>query len=221
MKLCLLGSCVFLAHVTSMAANPTAADLIGSAAMMAQPPNPPSPVPLMSVVSRKSHGLDAGFFDIDLQSATNVECRASGPDGRHSVLFRFANPLESVGGAGVTGGGLVAHSAIGADPRDYIVTLTNIADAQIVRITLSYVTDAAGNHSITVSSGMTVLFGDTNSDGAVNVADALQCRSGAGQTVDASNFRSDVNLDRVINSGDAAIIRSQAGSGVGAAYPAE
>ena len=59
---------------------------------------------------------------------------------------------------------------------------------------------------------MDVLVGDTNWDGFVNAGDATQTRNRAGQTTDATNFRSDVNADGIVNSGDTTIVRSRSGT---------
>ena len=63
-----------------------------------------------------------------------------------------------------------------------------------------------------VPVAMGVLVGDTNGDRVVNAGDATQTQNRAGQTTDATNFRSDVTADGVINSGDSSIVKSHAGT---------
>lgn len=60
----------------------------------------PVPVPLGSVVSRKTHG-DAGTFDVDLTNGNAIECRSGGASGDYTLVFTFANTLTSVAGASV------------------------------------------------------------------------------------------------------------------------
>ena len=59
---------------------------------------------------------------------------------------------------------------------------------------------------------MGVLVGDTNGDGFVNAADALQTRSRSGQPTDSANFRSDLNTDGAVNSGDTTAVRARSGT---------
>ncbi|MDQ6766079.1 MAG: dockerin type I domain-containing protein, partial [Verrucomicrobiota bacterium] len=106
----------------------------------------------------------------------------------------------------------VSSRAIGADAHQYIVNLTGVVDAQTITLSLSNVTDSAGNNSPTVALSMGVLLGDTTGDRFVNGGDSLQTRNRAGQAVDATNFRSDVNVDGFVNSGDSFIVRARSGS---------
>lgn len=92
------------------------------------------------------------------------------------------------------------------------VNLTGVADAQQVTIELSDVTDAALQTLPNSAFVFDALIGDTNGDGFVNSADALQTRSRSGQAADGNNFRSDVNISGSVNSGDTTIVRSRAGN---------
>ena len=169
---------------------------------------------LSSAVSRKTHG-SAGTFDIDLPltGPQGIECRSGGTNSDYTIVFSFANPLTSVGGASVTSGtGTVSSSAIGSDAHQYIVNLTGVANAQVITVSLTNVNDAAGNFSSTVSASMGVLLGDTSSDGVVNSADITQTRRQSGNVADSSNFREDVTLDGVINSADITLVRRQSGT---------
>jgi hypothetical protein len=157
-----------------------------------------------------------GEFDLPLArtGTPTVEPRVSG--GNHTIVFTFANQLSSVGSASVTGGTAQVSSA-GIDPANssrYIVNLTNAPDGQRLTISLSNVSDVAGNQSSKVPLVMDVLAGDLNGDTSVNIGDTLQTRSRVGQTADATNFRFDVNRDGTINAGDAIFVRGRAGSSI-------
>jgi hypothetical protein len=157
---------------------------------------------------------NAGTFDIDLTNGTGIECRSSATNGNYTLIFTFVNPLTSLSGASVTSGiGSVSSSNIdGSDAHNCVVNLTGVADAQVLTVSLSNVTDSAGNFSSAVSGSMGVLIGDTNGDGFVNSADISQTKSQSGQMVTSSNFREDVNTDGFINSGDISLVKSKSGT---------
>ncbi|MDQ6764909.1 MAG: dockerin type I domain-containing protein, partial [Verrucomicrobiota bacterium] len=170
---------------------------------------PPPAVPVASIVSRKIH-IGAGSFEVLLPG---VECRTGGATGDYTVVFKFVNPLASVGTAGVTAGtGQVSASAIGTDTHEYVVSLTGVSNAQTINVGLTNVTDSLGNNSGMIAASMGVLLGDTSGDGFVNGGDSTQTRNRAGQTASATNFRSDVNLDGFVNSGDSVIVRARSGT---------
>ena len=173
----------------------------------------PPPVQLAGAVSRMTHG-DAGTFDIDLTSGNGIECRSGGNNGDYTVVFSFVNPLTSVGGVTVTAGtgSIVNNSVDPSDAHNYIVNLTGVTNAQTITVSLSYVTDSAGDLSTAVSTPMPVLIGDTNGDGFVNSADIGQTKSQSGQPVTTSNFREDVNVDGFINSADIGLVKSKSGT---------
>lgn len=174
-------------------------------------------VVLSSVVSRKAH-TNVGSHDVALPTigTPGVESRTGGATGDHSLVFTFAQPLTSVGSATVTtGSGSVTSSAIdSADAHRYLVSLGGVTDAQRLVVTLSNVSDSAGHSSPSVQVTIDVLAGDTNADRSVNAGDALQVRSRAGQTTDATNSRYDLNLDGAINSGDALFVKSRSGNNI-------
>jgi hypothetical protein len=122
------------------------------------------------------------------------------------VVFTFARPVN-VGNVAVQGSASVA----GYTPNGSVITvdLNDVADVQNIKVTLQNVSNGSPNTDISVRIG--ILRGDTNGDGVVNAGDALQTRSRAGQTIDASNCRNDVNLDGLINSGDATVVKSRSG----------
>jgi hypothetical protein len=167
------------------------------------------------VVSRKSHG-SGGTFDVDLPlDGSGIECRSGGGNSDYTIVFTFPNALTSVGGANVTGGaGMIQDSAIGNDAHEYIINLTGLTNAQTISISLTDVNDSIGNFSSVVSASMSVLIGDSTSDGSVNSADIAQTKSQSGQTVTSSNFREDLSADGTLNSADIALAKSKSGTGL-------
>ncbi len=101
---------------------------------------------------------------------------------------------------------------IDADTHNYIVNLTGVTNAQYVTVSLSNVTDSAGNFSPGVSASMAVLLSDTTADTFVDSSDIGQTKSRSGQVVDTTNFRSDVNIDGNINSSDIGLVKSKSGT---------
>jgi hypothetical protein len=172
-----------------------------------------TPVPIVSVVSRKFHGGPMDLL-LPLSGTPAVESRVGSPAaGRHDIFFTFVNPIANVGGVTVSGGTATNHG-IGTNPRQYVVSLSSVANARRVTITLNGVTDTAGNSSATISVPIDFLIGDTNGDRTVNAADAQQTRARAGQTASTENFRWDVNVDGTVNSADALLVRQQSGTGI-------
>jgi hypothetical protein len=171
------------------------------------------------VVSRKVHG-DAGTFDLDLplSGTPGIECRSGGATNDYTLVFTFVNELASVGRASVTGraAATVANSAIdNSHPHQYIVNFTGVSNAQYVTVTLTNVTDSAGNFSTAVSATMGVLIGDVNADGGASNLDVslVKAKVAAGATVDSSNFRDDVNADGGFGNLDVSLTKAQVAAG--------
>ncbi len=170
---------------------------------------------LATVVSRKTHG-SAGTFDVDLPASGSpgIECRNGGANGDYTIVFSFANPLDSVGGASVTSGtGSVSSATINAnDARQYIVNLTGVTNAQVVSVSLTTVVDRTNRVLGAFSVSMGVLIGDTTGNGSVNTSDIGQIKSESGNAVTASNFREDLTADGSISAGDVALAKSRSGT---------
>ena len=148
------------------------------------------------------------------------ECRSGGTNGDYTLIFKFANPLTSVGGASVANGtGTVKSSAIGTDAHQYVVNLTGVANAQTLTVNLSNVADSSGNFSGMVSTSLGVLIGDTNGNRVVNSSDIAQTQSQAGQTVNSINFREDVTGNGLINSSDIGLVQSKSGTALSTSAP--
>jgi hypothetical protein len=199
------GSRVFVAGTTLPLSSTS--DLIALTYATGAPP----PVQLKSVVSRKVHG-GAGTFDVDLPlHGTGIECRGGGTSGDHALVFMFANTLASVGGARITSGtGSVASSDIDTnDARNYIVNLIGVSNAQFLTVSLSNVSDSAGNFSSAISSQVGLLLGDVNGSGRVDAADVSLVRQQTLQPITPSNFREDLNTSGRIDASDVSISRQQ------------
>jgi uncharacterized repeat protein (TIGR03803 family) len=169
-----------------------------------------SPVQLLAVVSRKTHG-SAGIFDVDLTNGNGIECRSQNGNGDYTIVFSFAQTLTSVGGASVSSGiGSVTAGKIDAvDSHNYIVNLAGVANAQVVTLGLSNVTDSGGGFSSSVSASMGVLIGDVNASSRVDAADVSLVRQQTLQPITQSNFREDINASGRVDAADVSIARQQ------------
>jgi hypothetical protein len=87
-----------------------------------------------------------------------------------------------------------------------------LADAQVITVGLTNVTDSTGNFSSSVPATMGVLIGDTTANRIVNSSDIAQTQSQSGQAVTASNFREDVTVNGAINSSDISLVQSKSGT---------
>jgi hypothetical protein len=170
------------------------------------------PVPLLGVVSRKTHG-SVGTFDVPLPLTGNpgIECRTGGTNGDHKIVFTFANPLANVASASITNGsGSISSSAIGTEPHEYVVNLTGVSNIQYLTITLTGVRDTAGDRTDTLPVTMGVLLGDVNSSTVVTSGDTNLCKAQALQPVTSANFRNDINASGSITTGDVNLIKQNA-----------
>ncbi|MDQ6656153.1 MAG: dockerin type I repeat-containing protein, partial [Verrucomicrobiota bacterium] len=176
----------------------------------------PPPVVLTSLVSRKTHG-GSTVLDLPLPLSGNVgvESRAGGTTIEHLLIFTFATPLASTGGATITAGtGIVYGEGIGSDPHQYIVSLTGVNNAQKLTVSLTNVSDTSGNYSPAVVTSVGFLLGDANGDGTVNSADVTFVRNHSGQFADGTNLSADFNLDGAVNSADVITARAQSGNSI-------
>lgn len=173
---------------------------------------------LIGAASRKIHGATAYDVDLPLTGNPGIECRTGGANGNYTMVFKFAVALSAVGNVTVIGTGGVSNQTIDStDGRQYIVNLTGVTNAQNFTVTLTNVTDVAGNVSSSVSATMAVLTGDTNADKFTDAIDVSQVKSQSGNAVTASNFREDVNVDNFIDAIDVAMVKSFSGTALGSA----
>ncbi len=167
---------------------------------------------MTSAVSRKAHGSD-GTFDLNLPASGALGIDSREGQGAHQLVFRFNNPVAS-GRAAIVAGSATLAGAPSFAGDNLIVNLTGVADAQIITVALSDVTDAYGQTMPETMRSVGFLVGDSNGDGFVNASDALQTRIRSGQAVDNSNARVDINLDGSINTADALLVRTRSGNSV-------
>lgn len=169
----------------------------------------------ITAVSRKIHGT-AGTFDVTLplSGIPGVECRAGqGANGdQHQLIVTFPRAVNFTGAAVTTGTGTVLSATPSPDHTQVTINLSGVANAQMIIVTLSGVTD--GDVSNNVLIGMTVLLGDTTGNGSVNSSDISLVQSQSGQGVTSSNFLEDLTVNGVINSSDVALVQGQSGTGV-------
>jgi hypothetical protein len=180
------------------------------------------PVPLLGIVSRKTH-TNVGPFDVNLivppvpAPGIGIECRkGQGTNSdQHQMVFTFANPLLSVAGASVTGGtgSIVGGHGNIANTFEYVVDLTGVTNAQQLTVTVTGITDTAGNSTPTLAGTMGVLLGDTSANRLVNSTDISQTQAQSGKAVTGSNFRTDVTVNGLINSTDISTVQSKSGTG--------
>ncbi|MEO5720076.1 MAG: dockerin type I domain-containing protein [Chthoniobacterales bacterium] len=167
---------------------------------------------LASAASRKTH-LAEGDFDVvlPLSGSPGVECRTGGATGDHAIVFTFSNPIAS-GQATVTSGtGTVLGSPI-TSGNSVTVSLTGVANAQTIVVTLSNVTDTFAQVLPDTAVSASFLLGDTTGNGTVNATDVAQTKSQAGEVLTAANFRQDVNASGTFTSTDVALVKSSVGT---------
>ncbi|MEY2547389.1 MAG: hypothetical protein QOG48_2506 [Verrucomicrobiota bacterium] len=168
-------------------------------------------IQLLSITSVKTHGI-AGDFGINLPlNGAGIECRSSGATNDYKLVFDFANAVSSVASATVSSG-TGSISSAGVQGGNYVVFLTGVANAQTITVTLTGITDSAGNSLPSLTATMSVLLGDTTADRFVNSSDISQTKSQSGNSVSASNFREDLTVDGNINSTDIALVKSKSGT---------
>jgi len=170
-------------------------------------------VELLSVVSSKVHGT-AGTFDINLPltGSPGIECRSGGVTGDHTIVFSFVNPLVSVGSASMSGNGMIDMSNTGinpSNPHEYIVSLTGVANAQTITVTLAGITDTTGAFTSSLTAPMGVLLGDVNATRVVDGNDVSAVQSQTRQPVSGTNFRDDVNANGIIDGNDVSTTQGQ------------
>jgi hypothetical protein len=112
--------------------------------------------------------------------------------------------------AALTVGTGSVSSTSGSGTNTITVNLTGVANAQTITVALFGVNDGANMTDVGVR--MDVLLGDTTGDRAVNGLDIGQTKGQSGQSVTASNFRTDLNVSGVVNALDIGIAKQQSGT---------
>ena len=178
---------------------------------MAVTPAAMSPMTLVAVQSRKTHG-PAGIFDMQidtsqpLSGAVTVESRTMGAG--HLAVFQFNRTVISIGTATIrdAAGNSIGSASSTIENSNVIVTLTGIPDNTRATITLTGV-----NGTLDVSAPIGFLIGDANNSRSVNASDISGIKARAGQSVDSSNFRFDVNASGGINATDISAAKARSG----------
>jgi hypothetical protein len=169
-------------------------------------------IQLLSITSQKTHGT-AGTFGIDVPlNGSAIECRTAGAlpagaTGDYQLVFDFANNVTSVGNVTVTGAGNPTASG-SAQGGNYVVNLSGITNAQKIVVTLTNVTDSAGNNLASLNVVMGVLIGDVNASKRTDAGDVTQVRNRTVSIPDATTFRFDVNNSGRIDAGDVTTTRN-------------
>lgn len=164
-----------------------------------------------TAVSRKLHGGTPFDINLPLIGNSGVECRSGGGSNDYQVVFTFAGAVTFSGATVSSGVGMVSSSS-GSGTNTLTVNLTGVSNAQRITVTLFTVSDGMSTSDLGVQMG--VLTGDTSGNGTVNASDVSQTKARLGQTLDTTNFRSDVNVNGGINATDTSLIKSKLGSGL-------
>ena len=197
----------------------------GRVAIASQDVRPRGQVQVISSVSRKSHPSPPATFDINLPlvGTPAVECRSGGPTNDYTMMITFSgivtvegNPQAQVtsGTATVGTGGVGNGGMVTVDGNVVTVPLTNVANAQTIRVTLNGV-----NGSSNFVIPMSVLIGDVNGNQVVNASDISQTKAQIGQPVGQNNFRADINANGIVNASDLSILKLLGGTGLGQWLP--
>jgi parallel beta-helix repeat protein len=163
---------------------------------------------VVGALSRKMHGA-AGTFDINLLTATGIECRTGAAGGNYQVIVTFANPV-TVSGLSIMSSDGMAGGTQSVNGAVVTVDLTAVANAQTVGITLINVNDGSLAGDVLIPMG--VLAGDTTGNGSVSASDIGQVKGQSGQAVTAANFRTDVNAGGTINASDIGLVKARSGT---------
>jgi len=166
----------------------------------------------VSAVSRKKQG-DAGNFDVDLPltGKPGIEDRSGGTSSNYQVIATFTVPVKVQQVTATPGvGGTASVTGFKVHNSQVTLNLANVSNVQTLTVNLIGVT--GGSRSGSVALPMSVLIGDTNSDGIVNSADVSDVQSQSGNRVVPGNFRDDVNADGTINGTDVVLVQSKLGT---------
>ena len=170
----------------------------------------PAMLNLLSVVSRKLHGVTPFEITIEhtlpLTGLVTVEPRTIGTG--HTLVFRFDNNVTSAGAATALDAlmAVAGNATVTPSGNDAIVTLTNVTDNKRLTVTL-----AGLNGAGTATASMGFLVGDVNNTRSVNSSDISGVKARSGQPTTALNFKFDVNATGAINSSDISAVKARSG----------
>ena len=108
------------------------------------------------------------------------------------------------------------HATVSGPPiargSEVTVNLSDVSNAQTITVNLVGLTD--GVTSDTVSVPMTVLVGDSATNGSVNSSDISKIKTELAHFVTAANYRDDVTANGMINITDVALVESLTGTAI-------
>jgi hypothetical protein len=154
-----------------------------------------------------THGAAGPFpVNLPLTGQPGVECRST--SGNFTIVLTFSAPVN--GGSASVSSGNVTNVAFSGN--EMIVSLSGIANQQVVTLTATNVTGQNGGILGSAAVNIGFLLGDTTANRAVNSSDISQTQSQSGQPVTSNNFREDVSVNGSINSSDISLVQAQSGT---------
>ncbi len=166
---------------------------------------------LASAVSRRTHG-SIGEFDVDLPLTGDIGIEPRAGNGKGQIVFTFSGNVTGAAGVTSTCGSVGPATVDPDDAKSLSVSLNELGcNHKTVTVTLTGVTDDAGNTLDSAAVTFGILFGDVNGDRIVNNADIAAARAVKGQKTKLSNLRSDINTDGGINSQDVGEVKRHRG----------
>jgi hypothetical protein len=135
--------------------------------------------------------------------------------GEYLLIYSFTTDITGVDSVTVSSGSAnVGSRAIGPNPNQYTVQLTDVSDLQHLVVRLDSVQALAGASLASATARMDVVVGDTNASRSVNSSDISGTKSQAGSAMTAANFRSDVTANGAINGSDISAVKLKSGGGL-------
>ena len=200
-----------IAYTCSVTATNIVGASVASAASAVVTPSPSVSLALVSVVSRKTHGV-AGDFELPIDTAqpitgaVTVEPRMIG--GGHSVVFKFNSSVNVPGAVSVRDeANATVNASSVATGADVVVTVPVIADNKKVTITITGVNGGLN----TSPAAIGFLIGDINNSRSVTTADVAGVKARAGLATTQLNFKHDVNLSGTVTAADISITKARLG----------
>jgi hypothetical protein len=161
---------------------------------------------LLSAESVQDHGGQILGIPLFLDGALATECRSA--RGRVTLVFTFSDTVVSGNAILTRGIGRVAGTSFSGNTMT--VSLTNVADVQVISVTLSGVTSGGSEVLDDTIVILGMLIGDVDQNATVTSFDTKLTRDSEGQPV-SENFRKDVRVDGVIDAADVRIVRRAEG----------
>ncbi len=200
-----------IGYTCSVTATNGAGASLASALSAVVTPSPAVSLALVSVVSRKTHGL-AGDFEVPIDTAqpitgaVTVEPRVIA--GGHTVAFKFNSSVNVPGAVSVRDetNAMVNASSI-ASGSEVVVTIPAITDNRKVTITLTGVNGGLNTSPAAVG----FLVGDVDGSRAVTTADVASIKARSGLATTLLNFKFDVNLSGSVTAADISIAKARVG----------